>query len=315
MARNRFSLLIGGAAIVSVALVALRCASTETGTEYGSAEQAVDALIAALRADDVATLRSILGTGADEVLASGDEVADKNAIASFLALYDAGHKLVALEDGSKSMVVGADEWPMPIPVVEHGGRWSFDTEAGVDELLSRRIGRNELDAVQVCLAIVDAEREYAQSDPDGDGVQEYTSKFFSDPGQKNGLYWPTKDDEPSSPLGQLVADAEDRGYSAKKSADEGPRPYHGYYFKILTAQAASAEGGELDYVVNGRMVGGFAVIACPAEYANSGIKTFLVNYSGVVFQKDLGEGTLDAARAIKKYDPGEGWEKVPPESH
>ena len=178
-------------------------------------------------------------------------------------------------------------------------------------MLARRIGRNELDAVQVCLAIVDAEREYAAIDPDGDGVPCYAMKFMSDEGKKNGLYWPSKEGEPESPLGALVADAEEHGYTSAKAAEGQPRPYHGYYFRILTGQWSGAEGGALDYVVNGKMLLGFAVVAYPAEYANSGLMTFQVNHAGVVFQRDLGEKTVDVARKLTKFDPSGGWEKAP----
>jgi hypothetical protein len=304
-----FSSVVRGCAALLVATIAGSCASTPE-SDFTSAEQAVDALIAALRANDTEKLHVILGPAADEVLSSGDPIADQNGVATFLASYDEAHKLVANADGAMTLTVGSSEWPMPIPVVANGAHWSFDTEAGADELLSRRIGRNELDAVQVCLAVVDAEREYALEDRDGDGVQEYAEKFWSDPGKKNGLYWPTQEGEPPSPLGELAADAEDHGYKAVKSG-EGPRPYRGYYFKILTSQAASAEGGEFDYVVNGQMIGGFALVAYPAEYANSGIMTFIVNHAGVVYEKDLGEMTAETARSITKFGPGAGWVKVP----
>jgi len=300
-----------GVAGLVVATFAAACTASEpVESDFASAEQAVDALIAALRANDADALHSILGPGANEVLSSGDPIADQNGIATFLASYDEAHKLVTNADGSVTVTVGNSEWPMPIPVVANGERWWFDSEAGADELISRRVGRNELDAVQVCLAIVDAEQDYAAADPDGDGVQEYAAKFWSDPGKKNGLYWPTQEGEPQSPLGELVADAEGHGYSAAKSS-AGPRPYRGYYFKILTSQAATAEGGEFDYVVNGRMIGGFALVAYPAEYANSGIKTFIVNHGGVVYEKDLGENTEEKARAITTFNPGAGWVKVP----
>ncbi len=307
-----------------VALVAAGFAAGCTGSDSGagahaatgfdSADKAVDALILALRNDDQPKLHDILGEGADEILSSGDPVADANGRTAFLALYDESHKLVPAADGCMTLIVGNSEWPMPIPVVSDGGRWSFDAEAGKDEILSRRIGRNELDVVQVCLAIVDAEREYAAMDPNGDGVPEYAMKFMSDPGKKNGLYWPSKEGEPESPLGALVADAEEHGYSSARDAAGQPRPFHGYYFRILRGQWSGAEGGALDYVVNDKMLLGFAVLAYPAEYGNSGLKTFQVNHAGVVFQRDLGEKTVEAARAIMKFDPSGGWEAVPAEA-
>jgi hypothetical protein len=305
--------LLSRCAGLLVAALAAGCAGAgpNGAAGYDSAEKAVDALIAALRSDDQPALHEILGEGADDILDSGDPVADQNTRTDFLALYDEAHQLVPAVDGGMTLVVGKSEWPMPIPVVSVDGRWSFDAESGKDEVLSRRIGRNELDVVQVCLAIVDAEREYAAMDPDGDGVPEYAMKFMSDPGKKNGLYWPNQEGEPESPLGALVADAEEHGYTSAKTPEGSPRPFHGYYFRILTGQWSGAEGGQLDYVVNGKMLLGFAVIACPAEYANSGLKTFQVNYSGVVWQRDLGEKTLELARAVTKFDPSGGWEKVP----
>jgi hypothetical protein len=310
MARHhRLSSLAG----LLLAGFAAGCAGPSKAEEFGSADQAVEALISALRADDSSQVRAILGAGSDEVLSSGDEVADKNNIVAFLASYDEAHKLVQAPDGGGMvLVVGNTEWPMPIPLVELGGHWSFDTEAGLDELLSRRIGRNELGAVQVCLAIADAERDYVAMDPRGDGVPEYAAKFLSDPGKKNGLYWPSKEGEPESPLGELVAEAQEQGY-AKGSGGGGPHPYHGYYFRILTGQSESAEGGEFDYVVNGRMIGGFAVVAYPAEYGNSGIMTFVMNQDGVVYEKDFGEFTAEKSRSMTKFGPGAGWKKVPSE--
>jgi len=309
--------VLAGCVALLAAGFAAGCAGSGSGAGahpaagFDSADHAVDALILALRDKDQSKLHDILGDGADEILDSGDPVADENGRAEFLALYDESHKLAPAADGGMTLIVGNAEWPMPIPIVDSGGRWSFDAEAGRDEILSRRIGRNELDVVQVCLAIVDAEREYADMDPDGDGVAEYAAKFMSDAGKKNGLYWPSNEGESESPLGALVADAEEHGYSSARTAEGQPRPFHGYHFRILTGQWSGAEGGQIDYVVNGKMLLGFAVVAYPAEYANSGLKTFQVNHAGVVWQRDLGEKTFDLARAVTKFDPSGGWEKVP----
>ena len=305
----------GPVAGVLVALLATTCASNPSDSglpakRFGSADAAVEELIAALRAGDMDEAAEILGGRADDVLRSGDEVADRNGIATFLASYDEKHRLVPGADGGTNLVVGSTDWPMPIPLVEEDGGWFFDTEAGLDELLSRRIGRNELDAMQVCLAIVDAQREFASSDPDGDGVQEYARKFLSDEGKYNGLYWPAKAGEPQSPLGLLVAEADEQGYARQRRESATPIPYHGYFFRLLESQGPSADGGEFDYVVNGRMLGGFAVVAYPAEYANSGIMTFMVNHAGTVFEKDLGDMTPETARQIKVFSPGAGWKKV-----
>jgi hypothetical protein len=199
---------------------------------------------------------------------------------------------------------------MPIPLVKDdtSNKWKFDTDAGKDELISRRIGRNELDVIQVCKAICDAQREYAQRDPNNDGIPEYATKFISDPGTKNGLYWETAEGERPSPLGAFAADAAEEGYSTRPS-DGQPRPYHGYYYRILTAQGPNAPGGAMDYYVNGKLIGGFAVVAWPADYASSGLTTFITNYTGEVYQQDLGDDTDKIARAMTTYDPGPGWTK------
>jgi hypothetical protein len=300
---------------VLAAVVAAGCGSPSSdsrppGLQFDSAEKAVDALVSALRANDLAQAATILGGGAEEVLHSGDDVSDRAGLATFLAAYDEAHRLEPVADGDVNLLVGRNEWPLPIPLYAEGGRWAFDTDAGLDELLSRRIGRNELDAVQVCLAIVDAQREYASSDPDGDGVQEYAPKFKSDEGKRDGLFWPAKEGEAMSPLGLLVAEAAEQGYAPRSASDVGPRPYRGYHYRILRGQGAHAEGGAFEYVVNGRMIGGFAVLAHPADYANSGMMTFVVNHAGVVFQKDLGEQTAEKARAITAFDPDASWSKV-----
>jgi hypothetical protein len=294
--------------VAGAALLVATCATKPM--EFGSAEQAADSLVAALRANDSERARAILGEGADEILSSGDAVSDRNQFAEFVASYDERHRFTDAPDGGYTLLVGAGEWPLPIPIVEHEGRFAFDTEAGLDELLSRRIGRNELDAVQVCLAIVDAQREFAARDPDGDGLQEYARKFRSTEGKRDGLFWPTRTGEPPSPLGPLVVAASLEGYGPEPESSE-PRAYHGYRYRLLEAQGPAADGGAFDYVVNGRMLGGFGLVAWPAEYANSGLKTFVVNHAGVVFEQDLGEATDDAARKTKAFDPGAGWTRVP----
>jgi hypothetical protein len=211
-----------------------------------------------------------------------------------------------------TLVVGSQDWPLPIPIVKNpdNGKWSFDTDAGKDEIVNRRIGRNELDVIEVCKAIVDAEQDYAHSDPDNDGVPEYAQKVISDPGKRNGLYWEAGPNEPQSPLGPLVANAVDEGYSTSPNPSGEPRPYHGYCYHLLSSQGPNATGGAIDYVVNGRMIGGFGVIAYPADYGNSGIMSFIVNHEGIVYQKDLGEDTTRIAKAISAYDPGPGWQRA-----
>ena len=205
------------------------------------------------------------------------------------------------------LLVGKDDWPMPIPLVQRGGSWVFDVEQGREEILHRRIGKNELSTIQVVLAIVDAQQDYWRMDIDGDGVREYAQKFRSDPGKKNGLYWKAKAGEEQSPLGPLAAEAKVEGY---KAASAGATPYHGYYYKIITAQGKNASGGAYRYLVKGKMIGGFAVIAAPAQYGNSGVMTFIVNHDGVVYEKDLGKNTIESAKKMNRFDPDKTWAEV-----
>lgn len=205
--------------------------------------------------------------------------------------------------------IGEKDWPFPVPLVKKGGQWFFDTKAGKEEILNRRIGENELSTVQTLLAIVDAQREYAMNDRDNDGIREYAEKFGSDPGKRNGLYWETPSGEEPSPLGELVADARAEGYR-RSGSKQGPIPFHGYYFRILTKQGKHSAGGAFDYVVNNNMIGGFAVVAYPAAYGSSGVMTFMVNHEGVVYEKNLGKNTATTARAMKWFDPDKTWKKV-----
>jgi hypothetical protein len=205
--------------------------------------------------------------------------------------------------------VGKDDWPLPIPIRKKGSAWFFDTKAGKEEMLNRRIGRNELNTIDVLEAYVVAQREYAGKDRDGDGVYPYAQKFWSTPGKKDGLYWEAKEGEEASPFGPLSARAAQEGYK-RKGKPEKPSPYYGYYFKILKAQGKNAPGGAYDYVVKGNMIFGFGLVAYPAKYGSSGIMTFIVNQEGVVYQKDLGKGTAKAAGSIKRYDPDPTWKKV-----
>jgi hypothetical protein len=211
-----------------------------------------------------------------------------------------------------TLLAGDDEWPLPIPIVQDGSgkRWVFDTASGKDEVITRRIGRNELTVIEVCKAIGDAQREYAQREVRGDGLPEYARKFISDPGTKNGLYWPTAEGEKPSPLGEAVAEAQVAGYSTSASPTGEPRPYHGYLYRILTAQGKDAPGGAEDYVINGRLIGGFAVIAWPVDYGSSGIMTFITNYAGEVYQKDLGEETDKLAQGLTEFNPDPTWKKA-----
>lgn len=290
---------------LSVGASLVGCASDPA--PFATPDAAVDSLVVAMRADNESELNRILGSDSRELLSSGDEVADANGRAEFLRLYDEKHTLTPDGDDYMTLEVGATEWPMPIPVVKGDKGWYFDTPAGIDEMLSRRIGRNELYTIQVCLAIVDAQREYASADVTGDGWREYAQRFNSEAGKKNGLYWAAAPGEPESPLGDLVASATDEGYGYVAKASNEPRPFHGYMYRILTAQGPAAPGGAMDYVAQGHMIGGFGVIAWPADYANSGLKTFIVSHHGIVYEKDLGDDTDRTARGMKTFDPGAGW--------
>ncbi len=276
---------------------------------FSSTQEAVDALVLALRNADVAQLNAIVGSEGKELVESGDEVADRQRWQDFVKLYEEKHVITPNQDGSASLCIGNTEWPFPIPIVPKGNAWVFDVAAGKEEILNRRIGRNELSAIEVCKAIADAQREYALRDPNNNGLQEYAQRFWSEPGKRNGLFWPSAEGEQQSPLGELAASASEEGYTADPNAT-GPRPYHGYCYRILKSQGPNAPGGAMNYVVNGRMLLGFAVVAYPAEYDNSGIMTFIMGSDGVVYQKDLGEKTKKLASEMTAFDPGEGWTKV-----
>src|SRR5262245_46093086 len=273
--------------LVSVMIGALLCGAASVATAQQAIktpDEAANALVQAAKAGDMKALVTVLGPDGEDIVSSGDEVADKATREKFVAAYDAKHKIDLDGDNKATMVIGQEDFPLPIPIVRKDGMWRFDTAAGRDERLLRRIGKNERDAIQSALAYVDAQNEYAEKDRTGAGVNTYAQRIISQRGKKDGLYWPTSQGEEDSPLGELIAQATKQGYRA----GGGRTPYHGYYFKILTRQGPAAAGGELDYVVNGKMIGGFALVAYPAEYRNSGVMTFIVNHAGTVFQKDLG---------------------------
>ncbi len=276
---------------------------------FKSPEEAVKALVDAAKSHDMKELLEISGPGGKEVLSSGDEVADKVGRERFVKAYEEMNKLVSESDKKVILHVGNEDWPLPIPLIRKGENWFFDTKAGKEEILNRRIGRNELNTIQTCLAYMDAQRDYALKDRDRDKVLEYAQKFVSDPGTKDGLYWEAKQGEEQSPLGPLFAKAVKAGYTPAKSREK-PKPYQGYFYKILKAQGKNAPGGAYDYVVNGKMVGGFALVAYPAEYGNSGVMTFIVNHGGVVYQKDLGKETEKIASAMTKFDPDKTWKRA-----
>jgi hypothetical protein len=277
---------------------------------FASPEAGFAALAAAIAGHDEARLLRILGDAGRALIRSGDPVADRAARARFTALYAAGHQVVRPGPGRAELEVGPEAWPLPVPMLERGGRWRFDARAGREEVLNRRIGRNELDTIAALGEIVRAQREYAAG-PGRDGaLQAYARRFFSTPGQSDGLYWPAEAGAPASPLGPLAAAASVGGY-ARSGPGEAPRPFHGYFFRMLEGQGPAAVGGAIDYLVDGRMIGGFGVLAWPAQWGNSGVQSFMVNHRGEVFQANLGPETARRAAAITRFDPGPGWSRLP----
>jgi hypothetical protein len=275
---------------------------------FASPQEGVKALVDAVRAGSANGILEIMGPASKSWLFSGDNVADRADWKKFLDAYDKKNSISTEGDAKAILQAGDGDWSFPAPLVKHGDRWAFDGNAGREEVLNRRVGRNELDTIQTLLAIVDAQREYAASD-NGNGLISYASKFMSSPGKKDGLYWPTKAGESPSPLGPLVAQAARQGYGGAKGGSQST--YHGYHYRLLTAQGKDAPGGAFDYIVNGKLFGGFAVVAWPASYGNSGVQTFIVNHDGVVYSRDLGPGSAAEAEKMKLFDPGKGWTKVP----
>lgn len=294
-------------ALAFVAAAPVLRAAEPTQKTFASPDAGVAALVAAVKANDQPALRAILGAHGEKLIHSGDPVADARRRAAFVAAYERAHEIEMKNDAQATLVIGKDQWPMPIPLVKAADGWYFDTKKGEREILDRRIGRNELSTIQTCLAIVDAERDYVSKDQDANGVLEYARKFVSTPGKHDGLYWPAKPGEPPSPLGPLLAAAAKGGYGSANPLTSAP--YHGYYYRILTEQGKNAPGGAYDYLVRGKMIGGFAVVAYPARYGVSGIMTFLVNYDGIVYQKDLGRNTATIAAAITSFNPDASWKR------
>jgi Protein of unknown function (DUF2950) len=296
------------AAVIVAASASIAMSSRAFAQEdYKTPQAAVDALVATARSGDQKAALVVLGRDGEDIISSGDKVSDDAVRARFVASYDTKHQITMDGDNKAILVIGDNDYPFPIPMVRNkNGTWSFDTEAGRREVLYRRIGHNELDAIQTSLAYVDAQNDYAAQDRTGAGTGVYAQRFISTPGKKDGLYWPTAPGEEESPLGELFAAASKQGYRA----GEGRSPYHGYYYKILTKQGPAAEGGAADYIVDDKMIGGFALVAYPAQYRNSGVMTFIVNYDGTVFQKDLGPDTADIAEHMTSFNPDPTWKKV-----
>lgn len=294
------------ALLLLITMVACNSPAIPGHKTFSTAEDAVVAMVDAAREGNTAELSAIFAPEGQKILSSGDPVMDQNLIQVFLTAYDERAQLSA-EEGKRILLIGNEEWPFPIPLIQEGASWRFDAESGADEVLFRRIGRNELSTIEVCRTIVQAQQDYAKEAHDGRAAGAYSQKFASTAGKHDGLYWQTGESEAPSPLGGFTARAEAEGY---RRSEDKPVPFHGYYFRILTAQGKNAEGGARDYLKQGEMRGGFALIAVPAEYGNSGIMTFIVNQDGAVFQKDLGPDTAKLAAGIAAFDPDPTWNKV-----
>jgi hypothetical protein len=273
---------------------------------FASSEEACAALLSAVQREDQTALLQILGPTAKEIISGGDEVEDHNSRRQFVEKYREMHRLVRETDGTTTLYVGAENWPLPILLMHKANRWYFDPVASRAEILFRRIGRNELETIEVCRELVNAQNEYYAQPHDG-RVKEFAPRFQSADGKHNGLYWKISNREPESPVGQLLTLANTEDY-ARETAN--PRPFHGYYYRILNRQGRHAPGGAKNYTVNGEMTGGFAFVAYPAEYSSSGVMTFIVNRDGIVYQKDLGKRTTLRAKALTQYDPDATWKKV-----
>lgn len=307
--RCRVAAKLTACAILTAAIAFLPAPATaqQPGQKtFPSAAAASHALVTALEADDQSALLNILGPDAKDILSSGDAVEDKENREHFVQKYRQMHRLVTEPDGSTTLYIGAENWPTPIPLVHKGkgknNGWYFDTPAGKQEILYRRIGRNELAVIQVCRELVDAEKEYYAQPHDGDSGNQYAQKLYSDPGKHNGLYWEASSNETESPIGPLVASASAQGYK------ENPEPFQGYYFRVLTGQKSSV--GARSYIVDGKMTRGFAFLAYPAEYRSSGVMTFIVDQDGIVYEKDLGRRTAEIAKTLTLYDRDKTWRKA-----
>ena len=292
------------AALVLIASCAKREQHAEDAMSFATPEEAVSAFVTALTHNDKPQLERLLGPGTEGLLSSGDEVADRAAREAFLARFAAKHQLVAGGPDDLVLQVGSDAWPLPIPLIRSNRRWSFDGAAGAEEMVLRRIGRNELRAIAVVRGYVDAQKDYAASGHDGEPAGSYAQRLASTPGKQDGLFWRTPPDAPPSPLGPLVAAAAHEGYKATGAAEQ---PYHGYRYRMLFAQGPSARGGERSYLIDGKLRDGFALVAYPANYGASGVMTFIVNQDGTVWQRDLGEDTPKLAAAMKSFDPDQSW--------
>jgi Protein of unknown function (DUF2950) len=285
---------------------------TEKQTLFSTPEEAMKALVNAAKTKDRIALAGIFGTAAEQQLLSGDQVQDNHEMDEFAAAVEKSAKLEKVNDAKFTLTLGENNWPFPIPIVKEGNQWRFDTQAGTEEILNRRIGENELSAILTCRAYVLAQWQYfTEEDEDNDGVAEYAQKFVSSPGKRDGLYWETAEGQKPSPLGSLVAAARAEGYGAKDNSSAPQHaPYHGYYFKILTRQGAHAPGGKYSYIINGNMIAGYALVAYPDKWGSSGVMTFIVNQQGRIYEKNLGPKTAQSAGAMTEYNPDPTWKLV-----
>jgi hypothetical protein len=294
-------------ATLSVLLLVSAAALAAAAKTFPDPAAATDALVAAARSGDPKAVVAVLGDRSKAFVLSSDPVSDRAALVRFVELYDRSHALSSPNENKRTLVVGDDAWPLPIPMVKGKTGWSFDAAAGEKEILKRRVGQNELDAIQVNIGYVEAQRDYFARNPQGATVPHYADRLLSSPGKRDGLYWQSAPGEPESPMGPAVSGAVGEGYTLKRGANA---PYHGYHFRLLTAQGPNAEGGALDYRENGKLTRGFALIAWPASYGKSGVMSFLVNQSGVVLEKDLGPNTASIASGTKRFDPSSSWKPV-----
>jgi hypothetical protein len=302
--RGAMAARASGLLLMFVLLISRSALTAEPAAQqsFARASQAVAALVAANRSNDTAALEQILGPEGSSLISSGDEAQDRRDRAQFVALYETHHRLTRTAPDTLTLLIGSNEWALPIPLVKHDGQWRFDTAAGAKELLYRRIGANELAAIEVARALYRAQLEYAASAHDGNPKGLYAQRFRSTPDKRDGLYWPVSEGEPASPAGPLVAEAEASGRESGKH-----QPFHGYYFRILKSQGPHAHGGARDYIIDGKMSGGFAILAYPADYGVSGVMSFLVSRRGTVFESDLGAATRESAAALTAFDPDASW--------
>jgi len=286
-------------------------AQTSGQKTFNSVAEATDAFAAAVQNHDEAAMLAILGASGKELISSGDSVADRNKQDTFATKYRESHQFATAGDGRTFLYIGANNWPTPIPLRQNGSQWYFDTDYGKQEILYRRIGADELNVIKVCAAIADAQREYYGALHDGASAHQYAQKFRSTAGTQDGLYWEVPAGaQPESPLGPLVAEAAAQGYQHHATATPAPHPFHGYVYRILTSQGANASGGARNYVVDGKMTGGFALVAYPVSYRDSGVMTFIVNQDGQVYQRDLGPNTGQIADEMAAYNPDATWQPV-----